>query len=236
MRNWLVFAGKSCRDFGVYISGEGTFCAPERDYEVTSIPGKNGDLYFDNHRFKNVKVTYPSFIVKNVSASLSEFRSFLLSCCGYQRLEDTYHPDEFRMAVFTGPLEPTMEGKLRQGKFDLTFDCKPQRFLREGEKTITLTKSGKIRNPTCFTSQPLIRVYGSGTLQVGETAVTILEHTYPYLDIDTEGMDARYGATDGNALIEIPTVDFPVLNPGDNGISLGNGIEKVEITPRWWRL
>ena len=236
MRNWLLFANVSCRDFGVYISGEGTFNAPERDYEVTSIPGKNGDLYFDNHRYKNVKLTYPAFIVRNFEASLSAFRSFLLSCSGYQRLEDTYHPDEYRMAVFTGTLEPSMEGRLRQGKFDLPFDCKPQRFLKDGEKRITLTSSGKIHNPTYFEAQPLIRVYGSGVLQVGDTAVTVKENTYPYIDIDTEVMNARYSAADCNGFIEIPTVDFPTLHTGDTGISLGSGITKVEVTPRWWRL
>lgn len=236
MRNWLLFAGVSCKDFGVYISGEGTFNSPERDYEVTSVPGKNGDVYFDNHRFKNVKLTYPAFITRNFEASVTAFRSFLLSCSGYQRLEDTYHPDEYRMAVFTGPLEPSMEGRLHQGKFDLTFDCKPQRFLRSGEEKTIFTKSGKIRNPTYFDSQPLIRVYGAGTVQVGDTAIIVKDHSYPYIDSDTEVMNARYVATDCNNLIEIPTVDFPVLKPGDNGIVLGQGITKVEITPRWWQL
>ena len=29
-------------------------------------------------------------------------------------------------------------------------------------------------------------------------------------------------------------VDFPVLSPGENTITLGSGITQIQITPRWW--
>lgn len=40
------------------ISGYGTYGAPERDVSMVSIPGRNGDLVFDNGRFTNAEVYY----------------------------------------------------------------------------------------------------------------------------------------------------------------------------------
>lgn len=40
------------------ISGYGTYGAPERDVEAVAVPGRNGDLIFDNGRFTNAEVYY----------------------------------------------------------------------------------------------------------------------------------------------------------------------------------
>ena len=52
----FTFAGRSSKDFGIYLSGSGVFNAPERDVETISIPGRSGDLILDNGRFKNISV------------------------------------------------------------------------------------------------------------------------------------------------------------------------------------
>ena len=62
MRNYLIFNGKDSRDFGVYISGQGTFGAPARAYNVIPIAGRNGDLVTHEKRLENISVTYRAFI------------------------------------------------------------------------------------------------------------------------------------------------------------------------------
>ena len=57
-KNFIVFAGKNLRDFGLVFNGSGTHGAPLRDYTTVAIPGKNGELYIDNGRYMNTKVTY----------------------------------------------------------------------------------------------------------------------------------------------------------------------------------
>ncbi len=138
-RNNLIFGGVDTADYGVWITGEGTFAAPERDVEVVSVPGRNGDLIVDNGRWKNIKVTYPAFIPNAFDDLIGPFRSAICKKRGYQRLEDTYHPDEFRMAAFSSGLTPKISGSFnRTGDFDITFNCKPQRFLKSGEDPIQL--------------------------------------------------------------------------------------------------
>lgn len=234
MRNWFTLDGVDSRDFGVYISGQGTFSAPAREYNILAVPGRNGDLVGPEKRFQNGTLVYPAFIYANFKQNIEDFRNFLLSLFGYHDLVDSYHPDEIRKVIYQGPFEPTVVSKNDAGQFDITFNCKPQRFLTSGTSVTTLNASGTITNPTRFDSQPLLRVYGTGTLGIGSQSVTITQAD-SYTDIDCEMMDCYKGSVSKNRYVELSGYNFPVLNPGVNNISL-TGITKVEITPRWWVL
>ncbi len=233
MINYFLYGGRNSRDFDLYISGEGTYDAPERDVELIDVPGRSGSLVRDNKRFKNITVKYPAFIATNFDKNFEAFRNFMLSIPGYRRLEDTYHPEEFRKALYTGPLSASMTAYLNAGSFDIEFNCMPQRFLKSGEKEITFTENRKIINPTAYPSKPLIRVYGSGTLAIGNQIVKVKENPFPYIDIDAEVMDAYMGAANANSFIELEGTDFPEIQPGESEVRL-TGVSRIEIKPRWW--
>lgn len=134
MINKLIFGGIDSSDYNVFISGTDTFSAPERDVEYVSVAGRNGDLIIDNGRWKNITVTYPAFIPNTFENRIGEFRAEMMKKLGYQRLEDTYHPDEFRLASFSDGMNPSnITAFHRFGEFALAFNCKPQRFLKSGE-------------------------------------------------------------------------------------------------------
>lgn len=235
MRNWLSFAGTDCRDYGVYISGKGVFSAPYRDYEFIKIPGRNGDLIGADHRLKNLELKYPAFVYRDFATTIRGFRSFLLSQVGYKRLTDTYYPDEFRMACYAGPFDPEVLADNKAGTFDLVFTCKPQRYLLTGEVAQTFTEDGDISNTTMFDAKPLLRIYGTGTVGINDESITVTQAD-EYTDIDCDLMDAFKGTVNKNAYVEVTGIDFPSLVPGQNNISLGTGITRVDITPRWWML
>ena len=235
MRNYFTLNGVDSRDFGVYITGSGTFSAPSREYNVVPIPGRNGNIVGSEKRFENLELKYPAFIYNNFDANIRDFRNFLLSLVGYHILIDTYHSDEFRMALYEGEFNPNVEPKNDAGAFDIVFNCKPQRFLLTGESVTTLTASGTITNPTLFNSQPLLRVFGTGQLGINSETITI-SAADTYTDIDCEMMDCFKGTANRNRYVSFSSYNFPVLAPGVNNISLGAGITKVEITPRWWRI
>ena len=222
----FTFAGRSSKDFGIYLSGSGVFNAPERDVETISIPGRSGDLILDNGRFKNISVPYPCGIVTNFAANVSALRAFLLSQRGYQRLQDDYHPDEFRMAMFAGPIEVEPELVNRVGQFDLIFNCKPQRYLVSGESPTVVSSGGSIANTTFFTALPLITVTGSGsgTLTI-QGQVLDLEDMDGSCTIDSEA---------GHVIGATASGDLPQLQPGENVVTFSGGITAVSIKPRWW--
>lgn len=234
MINFLTFAGKSTNDYGIWISGEGTYGAPERNVQTQEVPGRNGNLLFDMGNFKNITVKYPAAIKMDMPSRLRDFVNYAGSQIGYQRLEDTYHPYEYRMAKFVSKMSVDTAGYMnRSGKFNLEFDCKPQRFLKSGEDPIEFTASGKLYNRTEFEAKPLLRVYGSGagTVSIGYETISITAIN-EFVDIDCEIMDAFKGATNCNR--DVSFTDDIILGAGENNIAFTGNITKVVITPRWW--
>lgn len=232
-RNYITFDNQDLRDFGLYISGTNTMNSAARAYDEIVIPGRNGTLIGSERRLENIDLVYPSFIYADLKQNIADLRAFLLSRVGYKKIADTYHPDEFRLGYYAGGLEAEPTMKLDAASFELVFHCKPQRFLNSGLTTTALTTSGTINNPTLFDAQPILRVYGTGSITVNGITITITEAD-SYTDIDCEMMEAYKGDTLKNYAIELDSVYFPVLSPGDNTITL-SGVT-VDITPRWWTL
>lgn len=244
MRNYFTLGGVDSRTFGLYISGRGTFDSPTRELNMLNIPGRNGDLISDVTRLENTTVTYPAFICRDFEANMAKLRAFLLSDGGYRRLIDTYHPDEYRMAAFRGPLTANVNYRNNAAQFDLTFEVKPQRFLLSGDtqQGDAGTTSITIENPTLFCARPLIRVYGTGYLSVqhyingawvyDDSEIQITEAD-EYTDIDSETCDAYKGNVNCNGNIIVTGYDFPTLYPGRNSISVTSGAGLI-VTPRWW--
>ena len=142
--DYLVFGNASTKDYGVGIYGDKLADPPEREYEYVSVPGKNGDLIIDKGRYKTKTVPYKAYIIDKYAANVMGLRNALLTQKGYQRLEDTINPDEFRMGQVI-PFEVDEVGVLRAGEFTIQFNCKPQRFLKSGETPISFSAAGSIR-------------------------------------------------------------------------------------------
>jgi predicted phage tail component-like protein len=130
---YFVFNGKKSSDFNVWCSGDGLYRLPERDVEYISVPGRNGDLVVDNGRWQNVAVTYSCFIPKNFREHYADLVSWLASQKGYGKLEDARHPEFYWLARMDADVDPKMVVADDSGTFTLTFNCKPQRFLKSGE-------------------------------------------------------------------------------------------------------
>lgn len=231
----LIIDGKNCADYGVWISGSGTFDASPRAMESIVVPGRNGDLHFDNGRFQNIAVTYPAFISRRFQPRMDDFRAWLCSKYRYVKIEDTYHPDEFRLGLFKGGLTVSTTARNLSGSFNLTFDCKPQRFLKSGEIPVTYTASGTIYNPTEYAAKPLIKCYGTGgTVTINGVSVGVTGCTN-YVILDCDLMESYEGSTSRNGTTTLVNGEFPTLGAGANAVAF-SGFSRVEITPRWWRI
>ena len=188
--NNLNFAGVNSIDYGIYITGEAVYNVPERSVEFVSIAGRDGDLILDNGHFENIEVTYPAGCFGADQTSFADkvraFRNAIASKKGYQRLTDSYNPNEYRLATFVNgvEIEPTSYG--RAGEFELVFNCQPFRYLMSGESEIEVTSGSKIANPTPFESKPLIEVEGYGTLNVGEYEIELEDAVLG--DVDVSGI------------------------------------------------
>ena len=106
MGNSLIFDGINSADYGVILSGGGTYATPERDVTVVSVPGRNGDVILDNGRYNNIQIVYTAGISKGFETKFLPFIGALKAVKGYAKLFDSYHPEEFRLASFRSELVP----------------------------------------------------------------------------------------------------------------------------------
>lgn len=231
----FLYNGRSSQDFGLVLSGEDTWRKAVPDLDRTSIPGRNGDLLLSNQRYSNVNIIYHVGIMRDFSTNYGAFMNFLLKDPGYHRLEDSYHPEYYRLAVMETEVNPKMGAYNRDGTFDVTFSCKPQQYLKSGERKQILTGSGTVFNPTIFDAKPLLRIYGQGQITIGDDTVT-LTGCDGYTDLDCELEDAYKDNENKNGYLVLPSGDFPVLKPGSTSIIFGSGITRIELVPRWWCL
>lgn len=182
----LIFDGEDSRNYGIYITGEAVFNAPTRDAEAIVIPGRNGTFIRDNGRFNNISVTYPCGCYADTEADFAEaisaFRNMLCSRVGYKRLEDDYNPDEFREAVYKNGLEVT-PSLLKAGEFSITFECKPQRFLKSGETTTAVTDGATLTNPTLFEAKPMIEAVGYGEISLAGQVITVQNSPLGFIEL-----------------------------------------------------
>lgn len=232
MKNILTIDGKPISDFGIFISGTGVYRAPEKDITVVSVPGRNGDLTFDNGRFHNIEITYPCYIVREFANRFTAFKNFLLSRKGYFVIDDSYEPECYRKGYFKGPIDPQLQILHKVGNFEITFNCDPRKFLKAGDNAVVFTANGSIFNPTFYPSKPLIRAYGTGSLTVNDVTLTV-SSANEYTDIDCDLMDCYKGSTNCNNNVVLSK--FPVLSEGSNDIAF-TGFTRIEITPRWYAL
>lgn len=177
--NHLMFDDISSWTYGFYIDGAATFNAPARRGETVTVPGRNGTLFLDDGTYENITVEYHAFLAarseEEFQQRLAQFRAALMSKRGYLRLSDTYHPEEFRLAMYKSGLEIDTKMYNRVGGFKLEFDCKPQRYLKTGEREYE--NPFNIRNETHFPASPLIKIYGYGDLDLNDKRITVEDNT-----------------------------------------------------------
>lgn len=233
----VIFNGISSKDLHIQVQTEPDYDFPEKDYEVTHVPGRNGDIVIDQGSWQNVSRKY-NLAMDAGKISYTEVASKLVqwlhSASGYARLEDSYEPDFYRMAMYkdSGSISNIYN---KAGQIEIEFTCKPQRYFKSGEIADIFTTSTEYRNPTDFPAKPLIKIHGSGsgTVTIGAYTVTIND-ILDGMVVDSEQQDTYKDQTNCNSKVSI--TEYPKLIAGNNAISISGGVTSIEIIPRWWTL
>lgn len=247
--------GVDARNFGIYLQKPIEFSEAIPVVERQSIPGRNGDLIFETGSYENRTATAYCFCLrKDVEKAISTAGRFLMSKHGYRRLETSDDPEHFWLARIEN--SPQIVQRMRTlAPFEITFDCKPQRFLRSGEEAVVLYPTEQdglfgvthtIYNQYGFPSKPLFKVFvdhvgtvfDASVFNNGESFGRVLGQIKAEpLNINID-CDTRNAYNDsGNQNQNISSYEFPEIRSGENTFRVwGVGIEKVEFTPRWWEL
>ena len=222
----FTFDGQKSSNYGVYITGQAVYNAPERAVEMITIPGRNGAFAQDNGRFENIEVTYPAGAFADTEAdfadAISNLRNMLCSRVGYCKLSDDYNATEYRMAIYKSGLEVSPEA-LKAGEFNITFECQPQRFLTSGDTKSTLSSPATVNNPTHFPSKPLIEATGTGDITINGEIIKLDNKPIGWIQVGKTTDQATYDIDDTYAVsgdaISIEDVALQIMTGPNDGVS-----------------
>lgn len=238
----IILNRKSSADYGVHVARPPDYEIPERSVETISVPGRNGDLHISTGSYKNVPIRYEvnfGSLTEKFPEMADKFIAWLQTANSYCRIEDSYNPKYFRYGTFKNNV--TVENILdHAGKAEIEFDCMPQRFLKTGETSNWYYGTGAVTNPTAYSAYPILEISGSysGTVRIGKYSINVYSiSSNKTITVDCELGDAYHLNENLNDAIAVdPVLGFPILEPGDNEISMSGGVNAVRIKPRWWTI
>ena len=248
------FGEHSTKDFDLVIQAPPTYNFPEKDVSVEHIPGRNGDLIIDNNCWKNTERTYS---IASVFRPGTDFISnserlikWLTSTEGYHRLEDSYDPDVYRLGSFknSGSLTNYYD---KATAINVTFDCKPQRYLKNGEKSVEFSGSvATLENPTGYYSLPEITIKNIlplenevllFTIQNDNKVTSVVSFNKirsandPYdITLNSE-LQTAYSPQQSNinSYVNLNDLEFPILRKGISILSINNYIQNKGIIEQY---
>lgn len=236
LRGTIIFGNGISTDYGCIIEEVPSLGAPARKSTSFAVPGRNGVILMQDDAFEDVVKSYKVAFNLDRDTELPETASALcrwLYQKGYQRLEDNFEPDVYRLAYFNGPVD--IENLLMMyGKATINFVCRAERFLKLGEAFVDVINGDTIHNNTGFDSKPLIHLEGQGACSITIGSMTMNVTLTDYINIDCDRMNAyRQEGENANALV---SGEFPLIKSGANSITLTGNISKASIRPNYYTL
>lgn len=222
---WFKFRDIFSTDMGVIVETLPPVPAAQLVYETVTIPGRDGDLLLSDDAYRPIAYTMTlgvkdALMMEGISSWLFGSGDLILSSNPSRK---------YRARINDGIPYERVSRRFR--RFQALFALQP--FKYETDATILeLTASGMIINPGTRWSEPIIKVYGAGTLTIGgyEMMVTATAGE-DSVTINSEIQECYYNlSTLRNNKV---TGEFPRLMPGEIDVMISAGITKVEVTPQW---
>jgi phage-related protein len=168
---------------------------------------------------------------------------------GYQKLEDDFWPNHYRLARLDGDFEIDNRNNVL-GRCKLAFDCRPE-WYRKNVEDITIVNdytASTVFNPTSNTATPVIvlrlnQAAAMGGISIGSNKVTLDMSNAESLpddmtvvfDCDSRNAWSLDGTENLNQWVVV-NGDYPSFSPGENTVSMDSSVVSCTITPRWWDL
>jgi len=236
----IIWAGTSSEDVGMVIQHYPKVIIPAKKREVQAVPGRNGDIIIEFDTFENYEQQYDCFLdakqFGGLGAVIPKVADWLLGNSGYQRLEDSYFPDVYRMAYVANSTEFTSHFN-EYGWGTLTFNCAPEKYFKMGEEELTLSKNQKLFNPSSFPAKPIITITmtgSAGTVSFNGTPMNISYGVVGDLIVDAKQHTVFNNSENKSSMIQ---GQYEKLYLGKETVfTWSGGVAGVKIIPRWWTI
>ena len=189
---------------------------PDRDDEPTEHTGKYKPY------LRPMKFAWKD------KARTAEINKWLV---GYGELRTSKDPDGYFKANVVSGYDVEKFSR-RYDEFQVQFKINPGFFYMDsGDDIIVMTAPGTIVNMGTISSEPYIKITGSGNINLTiNSTVYSFTAVDTYLQIDSE---LKYVYRDALNQGDKMVGKFPVLAVGSNAISWTGTVTKIEVVPRW---
>ena len=238
----LKFNGRNSTEFGARVIYPFNLVHAKRDLSSTSIPGVSGNYIIDNKKYSDISQQI-TFIVERPTFYQTweelefDFEDWLFPQTDYTEYQPFYfdflEPYHWLAYMSDAPVWTITDATTAQVVVSLT--CKP--YLVYGETEFEDVPS-IITNTERISASPVWHIVGDGAV-----TLTINDKDYKLTNIDGEiYIDCtRFlvykSLTEFRGVVaQFPNHEYPILNPGENTVSLSGKYSKFEYKPNWRRL
>ena len=218
---------------------------PKRKYNAQVIPGGEKDFVIDEGEdaFSNYSQPYSVFFDSKgpgLSQASRHIAEWFLGNPGYQRLEDSYDPDFYRLAYYSGG-EQFLNFFNQYGRGTLTFTCAPKRYYKSGEVPIALANGQKIFSPSTFKAYPIIKITGGGTCTLTIADKNDISKTFTINNVSGEvtiysrehkALNSSSASVNQNVASDYENLYLDT----ESAISWNSAVSSVILIPRWWTI
>ena len=258
---YFNYDNKCSLDFGVNISGTGSWVTPQRKIETVEVPGRPGRLITYVGSWSHVDIVYPAWISRGFDKKWDAFSEWWNAHTdNVYKLTDCYHPGYYRMARALSPLDPEVRTLNRSARFDLKFQVMPQKYLIDGDIPRIIGDGEQIvlTNPTNFDAFPIIvaKIRDNARHEIGvydnlDTVISVVGFKASDASYDYLGLDIKYDAEIYEATCQFPGIlaganaaiveSFPneykqVYIPANMTVTIESRHGEFEFYPRWYMI
>lgn len=223
---YFIFNNVSSADY-LTISKLPSIVRAQKNITKIEIDGRDGFLTFDDGSYKGTVKTVECW-VKDLK-DIDYISSWLT---GSSDVIFSNEPDKIYKCTIINQISFDLVARDFH-TFLIQLEAQPHKYSINND-VITLTSSGTIYNPTGTIARPIIKLYGTGAINLTINSKVInLTNIVGYVVINSDLQDAYKDSTLYNNYM---VGDFPMLIPQNNTISWTGTVTKIEITPNWRNL
>ncbi len=222
----LYFNGNKSLNLNLFLENYPSIPIANEEYEEVLVEGRNGKLIINKGTYPDKKIPFTFTILsprieidfERVYEWLTEIEDNRLI---FGRRDRCY---KVKKVIF-GDIQKEFRSI---GEFDVTFLCEP--FLQDLDKTThEITTSGfKINYDGNAPGDTLIKVYGSGNIQLTINGETMqINNVTDYVEIDSDLLQVRN--QDETSKDDDTLGDFILFTKGENVISYTGTVTKVVV-------
>ena len=224
----LYFNNNSNLDMNLYITDYPTIELNNEVYDTQDIEGRNGSVYIDLDYYKDRTLEF-SFDLRctNITEKLYEVKEWLLNV-NDNRL--VFNNDKCYM-VKKVLLNSFKQVNIHLAELEVSFIVEPFLYSLEETSYTFTTKNFSIYNNGTQEADTIIRIYGTGNIQITCNDETMqIDDVSDYVLLDSKGKECVSSTGESKDWDTIG--NYIKLDVGNNTFELTGNITKVEITYR----